>query len=276
MIRDYKKILPIIDLHTIIQGEGVLAGKPQIMIRFSGCNLRCIFADSYCDTPYSSFTPEKGKYCFQDIKNLLEENPQIGSICISGGEPCLYPEIIKWIVEEFSEERVITLETNGTIAIEEEIMKKIDLVSISPKLSSSTPTKEKAEKFNLLWSKEIEDNHSNKRYHHLPITQWVKNAKSFQLKFVVTKEEDLKEIENMIFDVNYMEDINKKITAHLNSEETNEDLLILPCDIYLMPSGIEERHLQSKRQWLMELCIKTGYNYSDRLQIIAYGNKREA
>jgi 7-carboxy-7-deazaguanine synthase len=43
-----------------IQGEGKLAGVPSLFIRFSSCNLRCIWqlpdgTYSKCDTPYASF-----------------------------------------------------------------------------------------------------------------------------------------------------------------------------------------------------------------------------
>ena len=41
-----------------------------------------------------------------------------------------------------------------------------------------------------------------------------------------------------------------------------------------MPEGLEEEQLNERRQWLIELCVKEGYNFSDRLHIIAYGDIR--
>ncbi|HQB38817.1 MAG TPA: 7-carboxy-7-deazaguanine synthase QueE, partial [Deltaproteobacteria bacterium] len=39
--------LYINEIFSSIQGEGLLAGRRQIFVRLTGCNLYC----SYCDTP---------------------------------------------------------------------------------------------------------------------------------------------------------------------------------------------------------------------------------
>jgi hypothetical protein len=41
-----------------------------------------------------------------------------------------------------------------------------------------------------------------------------------------------------------------------------------------MPEGLEPEQLNKRRRWLMELCQAKGYNYTDRLHIIAYGDLR--
>ena len=35
-----------------------------------------------------------------------------------------------------------------------------------------------------------------------------------------------------------------------------------------------EEQLKKRRVWLMELCTELGYNYAERLHIIAYGDRR--
>ena len=44
--------------------------------------------------------------------------------------------------------------------------------------------------------------------------------------------------------------------------------------VWLMPEGLTENQLNVRRAWLMELCEREGYNYTDRLHIIAFGDVR--
>ena len=41
-----------------------------------------------------------------------------------------------------------------------------------------------------------------------------------------------------------------------------------------MPEGITEAQLKEKRIDTINACIKHGFNYTDRLHIIAWGSKR--
>jgi len=73
----------------------------------------------------------------------------------------------------------------------------------------------------------------------------------YQLKPVISNEEDLNEV-----------------------KELQEKLGISNDKVWLMPEGLVTEELTVRRKWLMELCQKEGYNYTDRLHIIAYGDKR--
>ena len=133
------KVLPINEMYTCLQGEGKLMGVPHILIRVSGCRLRCQFADSFCDTPYSSWKPEKGKFTYQDVDKFFEKHPHIHHTMITGGGPTLHGKMLQKLCE-IAKKRYhhITIETEGS----EFVSTMGDLISLSPKLSNSTPKPE--------------------------------------------------------------------------------------------------------------------------------------
>ena len=54
-------------MYPCLQGEGKFIGIPHLLIRVSGCKLRCQFAESFCDTPFASWAPEKDKFTLDDF-----------------------------------------------------------------------------------------------------------------------------------------------------------------------------------------------------------------
>ena len=131
-----EKKLPINEMYTCVQGEGKLLGVPHILIRVSGCRLRCQFADSFCDTPYSSWSPEKGSFTYQDVREFYEKHSHIHHTMITGGGPTLHPEMLQELCKIGKEYyQTITIETEGS----EYVSTMADLISLSPKLSNSTP-----------------------------------------------------------------------------------------------------------------------------------------
>jgi len=104
-----------------IQGEGLNQGLPFIFIRFSGCNLRCV----WCDTKYAW---EGGKE--MELEKIIKEVKKFKckNICITGGEP--YLQNLFPIFERLKKEKLfISVETNGTIW--QDI--KFDWITVSPK-----------------------------------------------------------------------------------------------------------------------------------------------
>lgn len=248
---------PIVDLFVSIQGEGINVGIPSIFIRVGGCNLRCVFKDSICDTPYSSHNPEKGKFSLNDIQELIKENPQVIHIVLTGGEPCLYPGLITWLTENYPD-HVLTVETNGTI-YPGPVANRVDLFSISPKLSSSTPTKEKMDRLDIHLINAWEENHEKTRENIRALVQLIRAGRCAQLKYVVATPSDFEEIQKQILKI--------------------ENEMGLPLDnsgVYLMPEGDTEEKLKENRQLVAKLAIENGFCYSDRLQFVIWGNKREA
>src|SRR5215471_4288532 len=129
--RDSKRrALRIAELFYSIQGEGSLVGVPSVFVRTSGCNLRC----EWCDTPYTSWRPEGTDWTLDQIVNEVR-GYEARHVVVTGGEPMIAPEIIP-LTQRFRDAGLhITIETAGTVFHPV----ACDLMSISPKLSNSTP-----------------------------------------------------------------------------------------------------------------------------------------
>ena len=232
--------MKVIEEFETIQGEGRYVGVPSYFIRSTGCNLRCAWRNpdnsvTICDTPYSSFNPEKGKDLdVQGTINKLEKTA-INNIVITGGEPTLNNDLPD-IVREFGDAGYfVTVETNGT----KYHNMSSAFMSISPKLKSSYS----AEGMDLL-------THTANNQWIYTTREWIHNN-DYQLKFVGNDKTDLVEILK------------------------TQNALEVPSDkIYIMPQGITTEQFKERENMLVEFCIKNGFNYSPRLHIDIWGNVR--
>lgn len=241
------------------QGEGKWAGIPCLFVRTSGCNLRCGFKDSICDTPYSSFTPEKNITTIDDILKILYiNNPymRIKHIVISGGEPTMQDKSIIELCKELKKQGyIITIETNATI-YKEDFSKYIDMISMSPKLKSSTPSAKILvdNNLNIKW----QDKHEKIRRNINVIQKFIEGAKinnkDFQLKFVVSCEEDVKEI---------IEDWLDYLTGWS------------ALDILLMPEGVTEEQLKVNNKIVAKLATQYGFRFCPRLHVDIFGGAKK-
>ena len=246
---DYNKVQPLGETYSCLQGEGKYIGIPHILIRVTGCRLRCQFSNSFCDTPYASWKPEKGKYNIFDIIGFYEDHPHIKHTMITGGGPTLHPELLQELCKIGKDyEHTITIETEGS----EFVQTRGDLISLSPKLSNSTPRPGTWMPFaNREVTEKDKQQHEKWRCNYEAMEQLINNHPDYQLKPVISDEEDLVEVKEL------------------------QKILGVPNDkVWLMPEGLVEEELNKRRRWLMELCTEQGYNFTDRLHIIAYGDTR--
>ena len=227
--------MKISELFFSIQGEGELTGVPSVFVRTSGCNLRC----RWCDTKYASWKPEGENVTINDLLDKVCSYP-VRHIVISGGEPMIAKGIEEFVHLLKESGKHITIETAGTISPNGI---QCDLASLSPKLSDSTP---KEGDINKEWI----DLHESKRLDYDILSEWV-NLYNFQLKFVVSKEEEIKEIQNVI--------------SRIEGK-------ILPEKVLLMPEGIDPDTLRSRYDLLIDLCKENGYRLCHRLHIDLFGN----
>lgn len=249
-----------------IQGEGKLIGTSCLFIRTSACNLRCAWMGangdgSLCDTPYSSHKPEKNIMEVDDIIEIVLDNTQpynIKHIVISGGEPTMQTEALEELVERLSFLGYhITIETNATI-FSEKLAKFVNLISMSPKLSSSTPWEDNLKNTGMNFNQKWAVKHEKLRFQSEVINNWVNKSKEygndFQLKYVISNVDDLIEIDQVL--------------QLLNNPN------ISPSDICLMPEGIDSDSLDQRTSWMLEEAIKRGWRFTPRLHIQLFGKNR--
>ena len=132
----------ISEIFRSIQGEGKYAGAAQVFVRFSGCNMHCV----WCDTPTSI---SEGKRACKELSledalrqvNALYDH--VHGVSITGGEPLLQKDFLKSFCHALRREgKKIYLDTNGTLPRAlAEIIKDIDIIAMDIKLPSSTQQK---------------------------------------------------------------------------------------------------------------------------------------
>ncbi|MDR1268246.1 MAG: 7-carboxy-7-deazaguanine synthase QueE [Planctomycetaceae bacterium] len=234
----------IVEIYQSKQGEGLWTGKYSIFVRTLGCALRC----RYCDTPYAQQDraenwEEEGEEENGIGANLSAEEIvgrvlllELPHVVITGGEPMQSPEIVELtrLLKDFDYQ--ITIETSGIV----DAPVLCDLMSISPKLSNSTPLKT-----------EHSISHEQNRFKP-EIVQSLMLRYNYQLKFVVDTPNDLNEIEE------YLSQFHGVVAER----------------VLLMPQAVNVKTMTEKATWIMPFCEQHGHQYCPRMQIIWYGNKR--
>jgi 7-carboxy-7-deazaguanine synthase len=215
-----------------LQGEGFLAGIPSVFVRLAGCPLRC----RWCDTKYA-WTEEAGEdYRIEEIVQTIQRWT-CKFIVITGGEPMTNSDLAELVRKLKELKKHITIETAGTTFIAD---MPCDLMSISPKLSNSTPEKI-----------ELAETHEALRLDVAVLRKLIDNYK-YQLKFVVDSQDDLAEIQQTI----------EKL-GNVDSEK-----------VMLMPQAATRDELLVKSPMVAEMCKRTGLAFCQRLQVLLWNNKR--
>lgn len=236
-----------------VQCEGASTGYPAYFIRLKGCNLMCGGKDGslmkegkatwWCDSEAVWRQGEK-----TDLQVLIDDWLKEGilnwvlsgrvHLIWTGGEPTLkkhQKDIVNCINDlrlRFGPDRAVKLyneiETNGTQFIEDELFEELDQINCSVKLANSGMSKEKRIVPESLERITSHDGH------------W--------FKFVVSKEEDLDEIEN-----DFIKPFN-----------------IDPKRVLMMPGLDHQDNFHERTKFILELAGKHGYIGLTRLHISAW------
>lgn len=251
-ILDYDKKLPILEIYPCVQSEGSRQGRPTIAVRTTGCTHRCWFGEGgWCDSWYTSIHPEKGQYTFNDIIKMYDEHPHIREMMLTGGSPTMQPDLVNELTHfAYSRGIFITIETEGSHFVETD--HKIGLISLSPKFSNSVPKLDVTTPLGKLVDQKMIDKHNSLRLNKEAIRQMLDYHADYHYKPVWDgTEECLAEIEEFRLDMN-----------------------IPKFKTWLMPAGDTRETLIDMYPKSIELCMRTGYNWTGRDHIIAYDTKR--
>jgi len=223
----------ISEIFYSVQGEGMLVGTPSVFVRTSGCNLRCV----WCDTPYTSWAPEGSE---QTVETILEETRQYPArhAVVTGGEPMIAPEMAALTAGLRDLGLHVTVETAGTVFA----AVSCDLMSISPKLATSTPW----ERDGGRWAPQHERHRID-----VEVLRRLMAAHAYQLKFVLERPEDLAEVRTIV-----------ERTGAARER------------VVLMPEGTDPDVLRARGPWLVEMAMQEGFRFSPRLHIELWGNRR--
>ncbi len=225
----------IAEIYCSRQGEGLLTGVESVFIRTSGCNLRCWF----CDTPYTSWTPEGEQATVDEVLTRAAEWPHVEHVVITGGEPMLNAELVPLTHALRAQGKHITIETAGTLYLPV----ACDLMSISPKRANSTPTRERDAAWHV--------RHEATR--HAPdVIRQLSAEYPYQFKMVIDTPKDCEDVESYLGEF----------------QEIDRGRVLL------MPQGTTLEELQERAAWLEPHCAANGLRYCARRHIEWYGFTR--
>tara|TARA_R110000744_G_scaffold57099_4_gene120201 strand:- start:2036 stop:2809 length:774 start_codon:yes stop_codon:yes gene_type:complete len=251
-IKDYNKVLPILEVYRCVQSEGSRFGRPTITVRTTGCTHRCYFGEGgWCDSWYTSIHPEKGAFTFNNIISIYDKNPHIKEMMLTGGSPTMHPALINELTH-FANDRniLITIETEGSAFVETDY--PLGLLSISPKFSNSIPVEGAITPAGKIVDERMIKKHNSKRLNTEAIKQMIEFHDDYHYKPVWDgTDENLAEIE--IF----------RLALDIPKDKT-----------YIMPAGDNRETLIKMYPLVFEMVAEYGYNMTGRDHIIAYNTER--
>ena len=243
-------IIEIAEIYPAHQCEGRFLGRQSLFVRVHKCPLKC----SWCDTKFTwdKTDPDYGKNVAKlspqelvwRIENATKDHePQ--AIVFTGGEPMVYQSQIAETIKRYSPHHramQYEMETSGIIA-PTEISRGDIHFNVSHKLPS-------AGNDHVTHDKLFNSDATKVFAHHPGI-----------FKVVVAPEDEETSLPL------YLDWLRITLEDELDWAE-------LRRRIYLMPEGIDGKHVVNRMPTIFSLAHHYGVNATTRLHIIAYGNKR--
>jgi organic radical activating enzyme len=231
-----------------LQGEGPCAGRPSVFVRLSLCNLSCI----WCDTDYT------WNWEGTSFPHVRDAEPGYAKHSREREILHLTPAEISERVERYACPHVVV--TGGEPLVQQALLppllERLRAAGRSVDFETNGTIAPAAAVDGLtdLWvvSPKLENSGVPEPDRIRPdVLDWFARCPRASFKFVVGAPEDVGEVRSLA-------------ARHGVPAER----------IWLMPEGTTEERLRESRPWVMKRCLDLGMRYSDRLHVIAYGNRR--
>ena len=231
--------LPLVESFTSIQGEGPRAGRLCSFLRFGGCNLSCGYSGGWvCD---SSYTWDSRKYNLREEIGSLSAasvlrlvEHDVGEVILTGGEPLMHQRNPDWAL------LLRALDRKG----------KFISVETNGTIAPNEVTQTFVKHYSI--SPKL-SNTTHKTGQSPELADWPEHIKlRFTcLKFVVTTPADVKEAVALA-------------DAHGWPR----------WNVWMMPEGTDSAQLLASFGAIVEEAIRLRVNVSQRLHILAFGDRR--
>lgn len=219
-----------------IQGEGALVGMPSYFVRVTGCPLRC----AWCDEPGTSWKPVGEARCVDDIMARIKSSA-LRHVVLTGGEPFSQAACVTLAHAVRAAGLHLTIETSGAVDRPGLLG---DMLSLSPKLSHSTPKRR---------GENLADRHNRLRYNPELLRRLISTAAGdWQIKAVVRvgNDKDIAELLALLDDAR-VSDMSR---------------------VFLVPEGVDVTVLDAGLKALAPVCMARGFRLGHRLHLSLYGN----
>lgn len=238
------------EIFASIQGEGRNLGRFSVFMRASLCNLHCIWCDTdytwnWQGTPFKHVRDSEPGYRKYDksaeiveisASDIAERVKALGAknVVLTGGEPLLQQE-------EACQLMRILREANQDFTFE---------VETNGTIVPSSEFDKAISQYNVSPKLANSGNPANMRFRDEAVHFFARSRKAW-FKFVCGRPMDIDEVVEIVTKYG-----------------------IKPTRVFLMPQGTTSEQIRQTSQALIGRCIDLGFNFTDRLHIHLFTNKR--
>ena len=233
------------EIFSSIQGEGPAIGRPRTFVRLSGCNLHCVWCDTaytwnWVGTPFAHERNTKFDLSAEMLKLSTAETANrikalpSEGVVITGGEPLLQTEAVVELID----------------ALREDDHRALVDIETNGSIVPSEELIDRIDYFVVSPKLAHSGNDAELALKHEALSRYAQ-MRSASLKFVVKDSADIETVAALV-----------------------ERYGFWPQRIYIMPEGTTSEALLARGPKLIDAVIAHGFNYSDRLHIHLFGQKR--